>query len=110
MNIFDIARVFRSMAFAPIRIRRNPPTPPSGWEHFEPTALAPDLDSTTMKARDVPVARTPLGGWDDWPPPVLVGCDEPLAAHAADLRGLWQVHKGPLKGHVERVEQVVTGW
>ena len=30
---------------------------------------------------------------------------EPLVDGAPDLRGVWRVVKGPLKGHVERVEQ-----
>jgi hypothetical protein len=83
-----------------------PDTPPSGREHYEPTPLAPSLAATTVKAADVPVAKTPPGGWSgEWPPPVLEGCDEPLADGAPDLRGVWRVVQGPLKGHVERVEQ-----
>jgi len=53
----------------------------------------------------MPVVRTPTGRWTDWPPMVLAGCDEPLAEGAPDLRGVWQVYKGPLKGHIERNEQ-----
>ena len=105
MNIVDVAKASGSMALAPIRVRRNPPTPPIGSEHYEPTPLAADGESAIVKARDVPVVKTPSGGWDEWPSPVLVGCDEPLTPGAPDLRGVWQVCKGPLKGHVERVEQ-----
>lgn len=105
MKILDIAKAAGSMSTAPIRVRRNPPSPPVGAEHFEPTPFAADADSATTRARDVPVVKTPPGGWVEWPPPVLAGCDEPLADGASDLRGVWQVHKGPLKGHVERVEQ-----
>lgn len=36
---------------------------------------------------------------------MLAGCDEPLVDGAPDLRGVWRVEQGPLKGHVERVEQ-----
>ena len=52
-------------------------------------------------------AKTPAQGWQgsDWPAPVLAGCDEPLVEGAPDLRGVWRVEKGPLVGHVERVEQ-----
>ena len=95
----------RAILSMPFRVRRNPPSPPTGAEHYQPTPLAADAESATTKARDIPVMKTPPGGWSDWPPPVLTGCDEPLAADAPDLRGVWQVHKGPLKGHVERVEQ-----
>lgn len=72
----------------------------------------------------VPVAHTPPGGWTTWPDPVLAGCDEPLAPHAPDIRGLWQVvdiavdgqpeadHRGI--GLITRIEQagdrlIVTG-
>lgn len=96
------------MLSAPFRIRRNPPTPPTGPEHYEPTPLAPSLEQTTTKATDIPVAHTPPGKFDEWPAPVLAGCDEPLADGAPDLRGVWQVYKGPLEGHVERVEQAGT--
>lgn len=65
---------------------------------------------------DIPVAHTPPGGWHgEMPPPVLAGCDEPLARGAPDLRGTWRAvaveQNGvpapdhPLNGHAERVEQ-----
>jgi hypothetical protein len=66
---------------------------------------------------DVPVAHTPEGGYgDEMPPAILAGCEEPLAADAPDLRGMWRVvdvHIGdapadaahPIWQHVERVEQ-----
>jgi hypothetical protein len=94
------------LLLAPFRQRRKgPDTPPAGREHYEPTPLAASRDKATQLAADVAVAKTPDGGWSDFPPPVLAGCDEPLADGVADLRGVWQVHKGPLKGHVERIEQ-----
>lgn len=105
MKITNVAKMAGAMLSMPFRVRRNPPTPPNGAEHYEPTPLADDAESATTMARDIPVMKTPPGGWSDWPPPVLGGCDEPLVADAPDLRGVWQVHKGPLKGHIERVEQ-----
>ncbi|MGI9597189.1 MAG: hypothetical protein ACR2QK_13585 [Acidimicrobiales bacterium] len=63
----------------------------------------------------IPIAHTPPGGWTEWPPPVLAGCDEPLPPDAPDIRGLWQVvevHVGgepvddhPSLGQISRVEQ-----
>ena len=42
---------------------------------------------------------------DVWPPRILDGCREPLAPGAPDLRGVWEVFEGRMKGHVERIEQ-----
>lgn len=69
-----------------------------------------------MRVDEIPVAKTPEGGWrGEMPPPILAGCDEPLVEGAPDLRGLWQAvsveRDGvPLPGHrlnqhIERVEQ-----
>lgn len=69
-----------------------------------------------MLADDIPVARTPPGGYGDtMPPPVLVGCTEPIVAGAPDLRGTWRVVSVTWKdgippsdrmdAHVERIEQ-----
>ena len=69
-----------------------------------------------MRADEIPVAHTPEGGWrGEMPPPVLAGCDEPLAAGAPDLRGLWRAYRGErdgqvvdehaLNGSVQRIEQ-----
>src|SRR5439155_20848718 len=69
-----------------------------------------------VKADEIPVAKTPPGGWrGDMPPPVLAGCTEPLHPDAPDLRGLWQAVRVERDGqvltdhrlndHVERVEQ-----
>jgi hypothetical protein len=70
-----------------------------------------------VRARDIPVAKTPPGGWGEtMPPPVLAGCDEPLVAGAPDLRGTWRATEvtsdsapmpadHPLWQHVERIEQ-----
>ncbi|NKB40155.1 MAG: hypothetical protein GKR86_03700 [Ilumatobacter sp.] len=106
--IASVAKALGSMLTAPIRRRRSPTdTPPAGREHYEPTLLAASCDAALLKAADIPVAKTPEQGWSgsDWPAPVLAGCDEPLVDGAPDLRGVWRVEKGPLKGHVERVEQ-----
>ena len=105
MKARDIAKALGAMVFAPLRMRRNPPTPPAGPEHYQLTAFAADRSSATTLARDVVVAKTPDGRWKSWPPPVLAGCDEPLAEGAPDLRGVWRAHKGPMTGHTERVEQ-----
>lgn len=105
MNILDVAKALGSMAFAPLRLRRNPPSPPEGPEHYQATPFAADRSSATKLARDIVVAKTPAGRWQSWPPPVLIGCDEPLVDGAADIRGVWKAYKGPMTGHIERVEQ-----
>jgi hypothetical protein len=64
-----------------------------------------------MRARDIPLAHTPPGGYgSELPPPILAGCDEPLADGAPDLRGTWKlVSMEPVidavLDHVERIEQ-----
>jgi hypothetical protein len=64
-----------------------------------------------MRAAEIPLAKTPPGGWhDEMPPPVLAGCDEPLVEGAPDLRGTWKlVSMEPVidavLDHVERIEQ-----
>ena len=70
-----------------------------------------------MMADDIPVAHTPPGGYgDEFPPPILAGCTEPLVAGAPDLRGTWRVVSAtrggapvpdgdPLLGYTERIEQ-----
>lgn len=70
-----------------------------------------------MRADEIPVARTPEGGYgDQLPPPVLGDCTEPLVAGAPDLRGTWRVVAVDWKSgtapspdriadHVERIEQ-----
>ena len=64
-------------------------------------------------ASEIPVAKTPPGGWHgEMPPPVLAGCDEPLAVGLPDMRGLWQTFEVTIAGqpgddlrHRERIEQ-----
>jgi len=94
-----------AMLVAPIGIRRQPPAPPGDSVHYEIPVLAPTKELAITKAADLPVVGTPEGRWKEWPPLVLEGCDEPLIGGAPDLRGVWQVYKGPLKGHIERNEQ-----
>jgi hypothetical protein len=67
----------------------------------------------TLRAEDIPVAHTPAGGWrGEMPPPVLAGCDEPLAPGVPDFRGTWQAVAVTIDGqpsadlsHRERIEQ-----
>lgn len=64
---------------------------------------------------DIPVAHTPAGGNDRFPPPILSGCDDPLADGAPDLRGVWRTVEvlvdgltapdHPALGQVQRIEQ-----
>jgi hypothetical protein len=77
-----------------------------------PTSAAP-----TLLASDIPVAKTPVGGWGDtMPQPILASCTESLVDGAPDLRGMWQVvavdvegepapPDHPAYGKVQRVEQ-----
>lgn len=70
-----------------------------------------------LRADDIPIARTPPGGFGDFfPEPVLARCTEPLVAHAPDLRGLWKTLRAERAGeplppgdrfysYVERIEQ-----
>ncbi|MEO6042847.1 MAG: hypothetical protein ABIQ47_02845 [Tepidiformaceae bacterium] len=66
-----------------------------------------------MRVDEIPVARTPPGGWrGEMPPPVLELCDEPLAPGLPDFRGLWQAFEVTVDGnliadvsHCERIEQ-----
>ena len=66
-----------------------------------------------MKVDEIPTAHTPKGGWQgEMPPPVLAGCDEPLAPGVPDFRGLWQAISVTVEGkpiadtsHRERIEQ-----
>ena len=114
MKLRAILRTLPKLIWAPVKIRRSVNEPPTGKEHFNPPKLSDSLSETTVKATDIPVAHTPPGGYREFPPPILSGCDEPIVPEAPDLRGVWQVFKGPLKGHIERVEQagnrvVVTG-
>ena len=114
MKLRAIFRTLPKLIWAPVKIRKSVNEPPTGKEHFNPPKLSDSLSETTVKATDIPVAHTPPGGYLEFPPPILFECDEPITPGAPDLRGVWKVFKGPLKGHIERVEQagnrvVVTG-
>lgn len=66
----------------------------------------PDLDGSGPKAADIPLDGTrPGASWNVWPERTLDGCREPLAAGVPDLRGVWEVYEGRMRGHVERIEQ-----
>ena len=105
MRIVQVAKALGAMLTAPLRLRMHPPHPPADPADYVVPPLAPSRDAAAVLAADVPVVRTPPGRWREWPPRVLADCDEPLTADAPDLRGVWQAYKGPMKGHIERVEQ-----
>ena len=66
----------------------------------------PELDGSGPAAADIPLDGTKPGATlDAWPPRTLDGCCEPLADGVPDLRGVWEVVDGRMKGHVERIEQ-----
>ena len=66
----------------------------------------PDLDGRGPKATDIALGGSlPGASLDVWPARTLAGCHEPLAPGAPDLRGVWEVYEGRMKGHVERIEQ-----
>ena len=70
-----------------------------------------------MRANDIPIAHTPVGGYGASFPPLILGCcDEPLVAGAPDLRGIWKVISATIGGrpappdhrinfYTERIEQ-----
>ena len=66
----------------------------------------PQLDGSGPLATDFPLGKTqPGASLDKWPDRVMDGCTEPLAPGVPDLRGVWEVYEGRMKGHVERIEQ-----
>lgn len=65
----------------------------------------PVLDGQGKRAVDIPKGNTPGCHYDHFPLPILADCREPLAAGAADIRGLWRGVAGDHVGHVERIEQ-----
>jgi len=105
VKLGHVVKALGAMLVAPLRIRRHPPEAPSDSIHYAIPVLAATKDLAVIQANDLPVVRTSQGRWTEWPPLVLAGCDEPLVEGAPDLRGVWQVYKGPLRGHIERIEQ-----
>ncbi len=66
----------------------------------------PELDGSGASASDLPLDGTkPGASLAVWPSRTLAECREPLASGAPDLRGVWEVVDGRMKGHVERIEQ-----
>ncbi|MDH3707887.1 MAG: hypothetical protein OES57_17615, partial [Acidimicrobiia bacterium] len=66
----------------------------------------PQLDGTGKSTADIPLDGTrPGASFEVWAPRTLDGCREPLAPGVPDLRGVWEVYDGRMKGHVERIEQ-----
>ena len=66
----------------------------------------PELDGSGPAAADIPLGGSKAGAsLKEWPHRTLDGCLEPLAPGAPDLRGVWEVVDGRMKGHVERIEQ-----
>ena len=72
--------------------------------------VRPLLDGGPGPAADgIPVAHTRTahtpGNGDGYPAAVLSGCREPLPHGAPDLRGVWVVERGVMRGTVQRIEQ-----
>ena len=66
----------------------------------------PELDGSGASASDLPLDGTkPGASLAVWPSRTLADCREPLVSGAPDLRGVWEVVDGRMKGHVERIEQ-----
>lgn len=66
----------------------------------------PELDGSGPKTNDFPLGKTqPGASLDVWPERVMAGCTEPLLPGVPDMRGVWEVYEGRMKGHVERIEQ-----
>jgi hypothetical protein len=92
-------KAFVTIPFRADARRAEPrPTEPADYER-------PLLDGSGNSVVDRPLGTTPDGGYREFPAAVLGGCTDPLPAGAPDLRGVWECHKGAMKGHVERIEQ-----
>ena len=66
----------------------------------------PELDGSGPVPTDFPLGKTqPGASLEVWPDRVMDGCTEPLPPGVPDLRGVWEVYEGRMKGHVERIEQ-----
>ncbi|HUW02590.1 MAG TPA: hypothetical protein VMW08_09590 [Acidimicrobiales bacterium] len=61
-----------------------------------------------MHVDEIPVAKTPDGGYGDtFPDPVLAGCSDDLSSDALDMRGLWQVTDVSVEGKRVADHQVI---
>ena len=91
-----VSRVFQN------RVRAIKPLYPHESEAYDPPALdggpGPTVD-------EIPVGHSLTAPARDFPAPLLTGCREPLPSGVPDLRGVWKVHKGMMRGNVERIEQ-----
>jgi hypothetical protein len=68
--------------------------------------VLPELDGSGALTADFPLGKTqPGASLDVWPARVMDGCTETLAPGVPDMRGVWEVYEGRMKGHVERIEQ-----
>lgn len=105
MRAKTVLKTLPMVVLAPLRTVKREHAPPPDPEDYERRTLARSASEATTMARDIPKAYSVGGVGDPWPPLVLAGCDEPLVDGAPDLRGVWQVHRGALKGHIERIEQ-----
>ena len=54
---------------------------------------------------EIPIGHNLAAPARVFPAPILAGCREPLPSGVPDLRGVWKVHKGMMRGNVERIEQ-----
>ena len=96
----------RRLVKAVARARKIAAQPkPIDPQDYTPPPLAPNLASVTIKADDIPVAKTPKERYTKFPKAILSGCNEPLPEGVPDLRGVWFVYKGPFREHIERIEQ-----
>jgi hypothetical protein len=99
INPLRLARLFFRGSNAAVLAAAVRPHDPGDYER-------PALDGSGPLTADFPLGKTAPGATlDVWPARVLDGCTEPLAPGVPDLRGVWEVYDGRLKGHVERIEQ-----
>ena len=84
------------------RVRAVKQLYPHESDSYDPPALdggpGPTVD-------EIPVGHSLTAPARDFPAPLLAGCREPLPGGVPDLRGVWKVHKGMMRGNVERIEQ-----
>ncbi len=88
-------------AVAALRLGRARPSYPSDPRDYRLDVL----DGSGPAVGSIPVARTDPGQDAGFPPAVLTGCLEALPDGAPDLRGVWVVERGAMRGLVQRIEQ-----